>query len=104
MILLAAGFALPAFDAWRALTWGWGLAAATLVTPALATERATVHRAAAIVGALVFASLAIGGGALAPWAPVVADYPALVALPAAWALAAALGRRLPARRVVRASR
>jgi hypothetical protein len=102
--LLAAGFALPAFDAWRALTWGCGLAASTLVMPGLVAERAWASRVAAVAGALIFASLAIGGRTLVPWAPVVGDYPALVALPAAWAVAVALGRGLPARGVVRVSR
>jgi len=101
-IVVAAGLAVLPFDAWRALTWGWGLAASAVMAPALAGARAS--RAAAVVGALVFAGLAVGGRALVPWAPVVADYPALAAVPAAWAVAAALGRRLPARRAVRVSR
>jgi hypothetical protein len=104
MIVVAAGLALPRFDAWQALTWGWGLAAAVVLAPALAGANARASRAGAITGALVFAGLAVGGRVLVPWAPVVADYPALAAMPAAWAVAVALGGRLPARRAVRVSR
>jgi hypothetical protein len=97
-IVVAAGLALPSFDAWRALTWGWGLAASAVLAPALAGADARASRVAAVVGALVFAALAVGGRALVPWAPLLADYPVLVAVPAAWALAAALRRRWPVRR------
>ncbi len=103
-IVAAAGLALPRFDAWQALTWGWGLAAAALLAPALPSADARACRAGAIIGVLVFAGLAVGGRVLVPWAPVVADYPALAAMPAAWAVAAVLGGWLPARRALRVSR
>lgn len=103
-IVAAAGLAIPRFDAWHALTLGWGLAASAVLAPALAGAGARPSHAGAITGAVVFAILAVGGGTLVPWAPAVAEYPALAAMPAAWAVTMALSGRLPARRAVRVSR
>lgn len=99
-IVVVAGLAIamPSFDAWRALLWGWGLAASAVLAPAVAGGGARASRVAALVGALLFIALAVGGQALLPWAPLMADYPVLAAAPAAWAVAAALGRRWPVRR------
>ncbi len=99
MIVVAVGLAVPAFDAWRALTWGWGLAASAVLAPALAGGSARASHVAAVVGALVFGALALGGRALVPGVSLLADYPVLVALPAAWMIAVALRRRRPASRV-----
>jgi hypothetical protein len=98
MIVVAAGLAVPGFDAWRALTWGWGLAASAVLAPALVGGSARGRRAAAVFGALVFGVLAFGGRALVPGVPLLADYPVLVAMPTAWLVAAALGWRRRASR------
>lgn len=103
MIVVAVALAVPPFDAWRALTWGWGLAASAVLAPALAGAPARATRVAAVVGALVFGTLALGGRILVPGVSLLADYPVLVALPVAWAVAAALGRRGPTSRAALAS-
>jgi hypothetical protein len=101
-IVVSAGLAVLPLDPWRALVWGFGFTASTLVAPALASERGQASRASAVTGAVVFAGLALGGRALMPWAPVVADYPALAAVPVAWVVGAtSLGRWLPARGALR---
>jgi hypothetical protein len=71
-------------DGWRLLMLGTGLAASSLVAPRLVSA-GRPRQAAALVGTGTFAALALGGPWLRDSAPVVADYPALAAVPLAWA-------------------
>ncbi|HEV8641276.1 MAG TPA: hypothetical protein VGV13_09285 [Methylomirabilota bacterium] len=102
--LLAGATALAAWpvDTWRALTLALGLAAVA-IAPALAGAGSAARAAGALVGAAVFAALALAGPGLAAGASVVGAYPALVAAPVAWAVAALGVRWEPdKRRVLRA--
>jgi hypothetical protein len=71
-------------DPWRPLVLGSGLAASAFIAPRLVAPGAP-RRAAAVVGVAAFAALAAAGGGLAPLLPAVAHYPALGAVPLAWA-------------------
>jgi hypothetical protein len=80
----AVGAALRPADGWRLFTLGAGLAAATLVAPRL-VGAGTPRTIAMAVGVAAFAALTLGASALRDAAPVLAEFPALVAAPLAWA-------------------
>jgi hypothetical protein len=71
-------------DAWRALGLGAGLAASVLVAPRLVTAP-RARAAARAVGGATFAVTAIAAELGGAGESVVAAYPALVAVPLAWA-------------------
>jgi hypothetical protein len=107
LVLAAAGASVAASDGWSLFLQGAGLAAATLLGPLVATgnrpdsERASAR--GALVGALLFVILTV----IAHWPAgvagriaVVAQYPALVAVPGAW-LVATLARASDGARTAR---
>jgi hypothetical protein len=100
---LAASVALWSPDPWRLLVLGLGLAAAVWTPSLLATGR-TAALAGSSVGAIVFVGLAglplVAPGAGA-WLDTLVRYPALVAMPLAWAVARAPRERARARSAAR---
>jgi hypothetical protein len=102
-VLLAAAAAgsVAVVDAWSLLLQGAGLAAATLVGPLLATGDAAHLDRARAAGALTGALLFVGPAAAAHWlwpsSAAVLEYPALVAVPGAWLVAALVRREKVAR-------
>lgn len=85
VVAAAVGAAVRPVDGWRFFTLGAGLAASVLVAPRLIGVPAA-RTAAAVAGAVAFVGLALAAGELREVAPVVAEYPALLAAPLAWAV------------------
>ena len=96
VVTAAAAGSVVVTDGWSLLLQGAGLAAATLLGPLLATGDATGFARARVAGMVTGATLFVAVAAAAHWrTPAVAalaQYPALIAAPAAW-LVAALARR-----------
>jgi hypothetical protein len=92
VVAAAAALTAGGFDPWRLIVLGLGLAAAVWAPAVLARTRAG-GLAGAVIGAGVFVALA-GLPALTPvaalWLQTLVRYPALVALPLAWAAAHAV--------------
>jgi hypothetical protein len=92
-VLVAAALTAGGLDPWRLIALGLGLAAAAWTPAVLAASRAG-GLAGAIVGAAVFIALAslplLTPVAAVPWLEALVRYPALAALPLAWAAARAL--------------
>lgn len=93
VVVVASAGALWPLDPWRALTLGWGLAAAAWAAPALGARDAPSATAGAWVGALAWAALAALdlGRALPPWAAELGEAPAMAAAPLGWLVARAAG-------------
>jgi hypothetical protein len=87
--------ALWPLDPWRALTLGWGLAAAALGAPALGARDAGAATAGAWAGAGAWAAVVVldVGDGLAPWARGLGDAPALAAAPLGWLVARVVSAR-----------
>ncbi len=101
-VAVAALGALWPHDAWRAVVLASGFAA-SVTAPLLAVAGPSARLTGALTGASVFGVLALAGGHQLPWTAVVA-YPALVAAPAAWGVAALAGARRRRSRRGRAAR
>jgi hypothetical protein len=91
---VAAALTAAPLDPWHLLVLGLGLAAA-VCTPSLVAGERLAGLTGSSVGALTFVAL-VGLPALAPaagaWLDVLARYPALLAMPLAWASARVVAR------------
>jgi hypothetical protein len=91
VVLAASAAAFRPADGWRLLMLGAGLAAAAVLAPRLVRD-GRARRAASIAGIAALAGLALAGPSFRHAAPVLADYPALAAVPIAWAVGWLLDR------------
>jgi hypothetical protein len=98
LVVVAAAAGVRAVDGWSLLLEGMGLGAAMVLGPLLATGAAAdarrAHLAGALTGAAAFVVTPHATDWLAPLPAVVAvtvaQYPALMAVPAAWLVAMAM--------------
>jgi hypothetical protein len=92
LALVATAAAAWRVDAVRAFVLGAGLAGTMLAAPALGAEGRLARTVAAGAGAVVFAAIA-ATAAIGAVAPALARYPALIAMPVAWAIARVAAQR-----------
>jgi hypothetical protein len=72
-------------DASRALLTGLGLAASAMLAPLLADDEPGARLVGSLSGVIVFAGVSLLAARLPTWAAVAGAYPALAAIPLAWA-------------------